>query len=542
MYLLDVLQKVTDVDDLGLHLGVPKHELEIIRQDFCKTKERKREMLQWWLDHTVNPTWGRVISALRAMNKPVLANAVALVSKRESLYEPCEDSLRWEVNLKKIEPLDQRLQKLQQHSEDLEMKWKKGEKEWRVYLKECKQIEEDWEDFIKDQQTQESYITFELRHSELLHRYLQLERRVQKHIARSKELRDFFEKVRKHRRRLQQIEVELNEWEKALEEQVLELQVQIVRMESLGEKFLGEANNCRERLEKSRERLQTCRKKMSECRDELTKSERQLQKCQEKLIECEMNLKRCRDELSNDCEQITKCIEGLKKKSEGLSSDQFIVSVWGYLGVGMGTLVGIIAVGAAAGRGVGAVISALFCIVVGSVCDIIVPAHGRIIIGNCILGAVAGAGFVDLLNVGIHRGVGCVAGVVLAGYVLAVLGIDHEVVTRPATFIGTGVGAGVGAAVGIWVGGEINTKVATLLFFVPVLIGAVIGIAVGLLLRYMWLNKLEKRKEKLHKCKRELSDCCKVVKRCREVLRNSQGELEELLRIVNELEQIFHRL
>ena len=68
MHLLDVLQEVTDVDDLGLHLGVPKHELEIIRQDFCKTKERKREMLQWWLDHTVNPTWERVISALRAMN------------------------------------------------------------------------------------------------------------------------------------------------------------------------------------------------------------------------------------------------------------------------------------------------------------------------------------------------------------------------------------------------------------------------------------------------------------------------------------------
>ena len=98
--LLDVLQKVTDVDDLGLHLGVPKHELDKFRQDFHTTDERKREMLQWWLDHTFNPTWERVISALIAMNKPVQANAVALVSKRESLYEPLEeDSLRWEEKI-----------------------------------------------------------------------------------------------------------------------------------------------------------------------------------------------------------------------------------------------------------------------------------------------------------------------------------------------------------------------------------------------------------------------------------------------------------
>ena len=52
---------------------------------------------------------------------------------------------------------------------------------------------------------------------------------------------------------MQQIEVELNEWEKALAEQVLELEVQTVQMKSLGEKFLGEAKDCRERLEKSHE-------------------------------------------------------------------------------------------------------------------------------------------------------------------------------------------------------------------------------------------------------------------------------------------------
>ena len=52
-------------------------------------------MLQWWVVHTLNPTWERVVSALRVMGKPKLADAVAEVSERESLYEPREkDSLR----------------------------------------------------------------------------------------------------------------------------------------------------------------------------------------------------------------------------------------------------------------------------------------------------------------------------------------------------------------------------------------------------------------------------------------------------------------
>ena len=95
--LLDVLQKVADVDDLGLHLGVPKHELDKIRQDYHKTDERKREMLQWWLDHTLNPTWGRVITALRAMHQSGLADAVAEVSTWESLYEPSKEKLQSRV-------------------------------------------------------------------------------------------------------------------------------------------------------------------------------------------------------------------------------------------------------------------------------------------------------------------------------------------------------------------------------------------------------------------------------------------------------------
>ena len=296
--LLDVLQKVTDVDDLGVHLGVPKHRLDEFRQDFHKTGERKREMLQWWLDHAVYTTWQRVIHALRAMHKPKLADAVAEVSQRESLYEPFEEkSQKLEENLKKIESLDKKLQEVQQRSEHLEREWEKGEEEWNEYLRKWMKIEKEWEDLVESQQKQKAYLTLGITllyqsDSESLRR---LEEKAQKHIARSKELRRFYEGAIQHRNELQESERELEEWEKALREQVLELQKRIDQMEELGDKFLGEAKNCREQLEKSQRRLQACRKKMSECRNELTKLKRRLQKCKDKLIECEVSLKRCRD-------------------------------------------------------------------------------------------------------------------------------------------------------------------------------------------------------------------------------------------------------
>ena len=93
---------------VSLHLGVQKPCLDKIRQDFHTTDERMREMLQWWLDHTLNPTWEKVKAALRKIGKPRRADAITIVSQRESLYEPCEeDSQIWEVILKKIESMDQ---------------------------------------------------------------------------------------------------------------------------------------------------------------------------------------------------------------------------------------------------------------------------------------------------------------------------------------------------------------------------------------------------------------------------------------------------
>ena len=209
--------------------------------------------------------------------------------------------------------------------------WKKSGREvkrngWNTwkYLRKLEKIEKQWEHLVESQRTERAYLTLGIilivqSKLEPLQQYHVMEQKVQQYIARGKELKEFYENAILHQRRSQDDETELKEWEKVLLEQEVELQKRINQLEELGEKFAGEAKDCRKRLEKARERLHTCKNKMRECRDELTKSHRQLQKCKEKLIECEVSLKRCRDELGNNHLQIAKCIEELKMQSEKLS-------------------------------------------------------------------------------------------------------------------------------------------------------------------------------------------------------------------------------
>ena len=82
---------------------------------------------------------------------------------------------------------------------------------------------------------------------------------MQKHIARSKQLREFYERVTEHRYGLQKAATELKLWKKALVDHEVELQQCIDQMNELREKFSGEAKDCREQLGKSQKRLQICR-------------------------------------------------------------------------------------------------------------------------------------------------------------------------------------------------------------------------------------------------------------------------------------------
>ena len=343
--LLAVLRKVTDGDDLGFHLGVPKHELDRIRQCTHWKPNRKTTMLRWWLNNDL-AEWERVISALRAMKKPVLADAVAVVCKCESLHEsPTEESPRGDRNIRMIKLLEAKLKEVEERFQLLVKEWEKGENEWREFLMELKKVKEVWEDLMKSQQTERAFLTLgisllDYRDLEPLHQTDALEHKAQELIEKYKELRESYERATEHRNGLQNTEKELENLENALLKHELELKkhIPVDEMEELRLKFPREAKDCRERLQKSQEQLQTCRKKMNECTRELTKSHRQLEKCRGKLTECEESVENCRGELDNSHSQITQCIEKLRKRSQDLSGKaKLTVAAGGVLGAGVGT-------------------------------------------------------------------------------------------------------------------------------------------------------------------------------------------------------------
>ena len=83
-------------------------------------------LLQWWLNNDL-VEWERVISALRTMKEPVLADAVAVVCKCESLHEsPTEESQRGDKNIRKIKLLDAKLKEVEKL---LDKEWERGENE-----------------------------------------------------------------------------------------------------------------------------------------------------------------------------------------------------------------------------------------------------------------------------------------------------------------------------------------------------------------------------------------------------------------------------
>ena len=230
------------------------------------------------------------------MNEPVLADAVAVVCKCESLRDsPTEESQRGDKNIRKIKLLDGKLTEVEKRFQLLGKEWEKGENEWREFLKELKNVEEGWEDLVRSQQTERAFLTLgiSLLHCDDLQPLHQtnvlLEPKAQELIVKNKELRESYERATKHRHGLQNTEKEVEKLENALHQHELELKKHIPadQIEELRVKFPREAKDCREQLGKSQKQLHTCGEKINECTHELTKSRRQLQKCKDKLTKCE---------------------------------------------------------------------------------------------------------------------------------------------------------------------------------------------------------------------------------------------------------------
>ena len=78
-HLTNALREVDDWEDLGIQLDIQYHELQKFVSEHQKTEERKRAMLQFWLDHDTKASWNKVISALSEMK----LNRVAEEIKRK---------------------------------------------------------------------------------------------------------------------------------------------------------------------------------------------------------------------------------------------------------------------------------------------------------------------------------------------------------------------------------------------------------------------------------------------------------------------------
>ena len=65
--LTNALREVVDWQDLGIQLDIQYHELQKFVSEHQTSEERKRAMLQFWLDHDTKASWKKVISALSEM-------------------------------------------------------------------------------------------------------------------------------------------------------------------------------------------------------------------------------------------------------------------------------------------------------------------------------------------------------------------------------------------------------------------------------------------------------------------------------------------
>ena len=86
--LTNALREVDDWQDLGIQLDIKYHELQKFVSEHQKTEERKRAMLQFWLDRDTQASWKKVISALSEMK----LNRVAEEIKRKYQMPPSTQS------------------------------------------------------------------------------------------------------------------------------------------------------------------------------------------------------------------------------------------------------------------------------------------------------------------------------------------------------------------------------------------------------------------------------------------------------------------
>ena len=74
---INELQEVIDWFYLGMCLDVPLPTLLTIKKDLRNTDECRTRMLEAWMNQEEEPTWSKIVAALREMKKTALAEQIA---------------------------------------------------------------------------------------------------------------------------------------------------------------------------------------------------------------------------------------------------------------------------------------------------------------------------------------------------------------------------------------------------------------------------------------------------------------------------------
>ena len=118
--LTNALREVDDWQDLGIQLDIQYHELQKFVSEHQKTEERKRAMLQFWLDHDTQASWKRVVYALSEMK----LNRVAEEIRKKYQMSPSTQSadvppLIPTVSTERVPPTDEPEQTLTTQTENV---------------------------------------------------------------------------------------------------------------------------------------------------------------------------------------------------------------------------------------------------------------------------------------------------------------------------------------------------------------------------------------------------------------------------------------
>ena len=85
--LTNALNEVDDWEGLGIQLDIEYHDLQKIFKDRSTTEERKRAMLQFWLNNDMKPSWETLCYSLEKMGLKRIAEEI----KRQFSSTQCED-------------------------------------------------------------------------------------------------------------------------------------------------------------------------------------------------------------------------------------------------------------------------------------------------------------------------------------------------------------------------------------------------------------------------------------------------------------------